>query len=1028
MEIKTFKFLENSMNMKKTLLGLLVLISISVSAQTVVTITDADLVEGQNYTWSNDQIYLLDGYVFLEANSVLTIESGTVVKGKEIPTTGDVASALIIARGGKIFAQGTANRPIIFTSETDDTNDPDDKEATDRGEWGGIVILGNGIIGDETTESEIEGFELENDPRVLYGGDDNTDNSGVLRFISIRHGGSVLEDGDEINGLTLGGVGSGTTIEFVEVFANDDDGIEWFGGAVNVKFAAVSMCADDPFDWDDGFVGKGQFWFGLQAEDDGGNGGEHDGAHPDDNPIYSDPTVYNATYIGMGKDNTNDPSSEYGILFRDGTAGDYANSIITDFSFFAIQVEDTDKERDSRGYLESGDLTLKNNIWFGFGEGSELSSADNPNSIIGATDVALDNAQWLVDHLAANSNTLEDPMIKGISRNTDGNLDPRTDDSGPAYSNLAAIPDDGFFTETTYKGAFGASLWIRDWTALDEYGFLPARSEVVIRDEDLLDGNYTWTSDNIYLLDGYVFLEAPGALTIEPGTIIKGQEIPSTGDVASALIIARGAKIFAEGTCELPIIFTSESDDVSDPDDKDVTDRGEWGGLVVLGNGIIGDETTESEIEGFELENDPRVLYGGNDNTDNSGIISYVSIRHGGSVLEDGDEINGLTLGAVGSGTNIHHVEVFANDDDGIEWFGGAASIKYAAVSFCADDPFDWDDGFVGNGQFWFGLQGEDDGGNGGEHDGAHPDDNPIYSDPNVYNATYIGMGADNTNDPSSEYGILFRDGTAGDYANSIITDFSFFAIQVEDTDKERDSRGYLESGDLTLKNNIWFGFGEGTELLSADNPNSIIGATDVALDNAQWLVDHLAANGNSLDDPQIGNISRAKDGTLDPRPNEAGPAFTSEMADLPADPFFDEVSFKGAFGNGGTWLGGWTALSEYGILDPSIPQDEDCQVNVSTDKISTESYINGQVEVSPNPSIDMQTSIRFNLKRTAKVQLVILNQLGQIIQTPINHQIMFEGENVVQLDLGSLQPGVFYFALQVDNGKPVTGKAVFLK
>ncbi len=998
-----------------------------VMAQDPMLITDASLTAGEHH-WTADHIYLLDGYVFLEAGGTLNIEAGTVIKGKEIPTTGEVASALIIARGATINATGTAEAPIIFTSETDDTDDPNDKSVTDRGEWGGLVVLGSGIIGDETSEAEIEGFELENDPRILYGGNDNEDNSGVLTYISIRHGGSVLEDGDEINGLTLGAVGSGTEIHHVEVLSNDDDGIEWFGGAVDVKYATVAFCADDPFDWDDGYVGRGQYWFGLQGEDDGGNGGEHDGAHPDDNPIFSDPTVYNATYIGMGASNTADPSSEHGILFRDGTAGDYVNSIITDFSFFAIQVEDTDNAVDSRLRLENGDLTLRNNIWFGFGEGSELAPADNPNSIIAATDVATDNAQWLVDHLAGNGNSLEDPMISSVSRTNDGGLDPRLAGGSPAFSGLAEVPSDGFFTNSDFKGAFdGDAVWIQGWTALAEYGILdsgvPGVAEYedavapgtrTIVDGDLVGGTpYHWSRDTVYVLDGYVFLEAGGVLNIEAGTVIKGTAIPTTGDVTSALIIARGAQIFAEGTCDAPIIFTSETDDVEDPTDKALTDRGEWGGLVVLGHGIIGDETSEAEIEGFELENDPRILYGGDNNADNSGVLTYVSIRHGGSVLEDGDEINGLTLGAVGSGTEIHHIEVISNDDDGIEWFGGAVNVKYASVSFCADDPFDWDDGFVGKGQFWFGLQGEDDGGNGGEHDGAHPDDNPIFSDPTVYNATYIGMGADNTADPSSEHGILFRDGTAGDYANSIVTDFSFFAIQVEDTDNAIDSRLRLENGELTLKNNIWFGFGEGSELAPADNVNSIVAATDASADNAQWLVDHLANNANTLEDPMIMSISRTTDGNLDPRPAAASPALSGAMAALPDnDSFFDQVGFKGAFGEGGVWISGWTALDEYGVLDSSIP--EECVVTAVYDYSKYDNV--RSFTFLPNPVKEDQALIEFEMKSSQQVSLIITDQLGRAVSRPMTEVTFPAGVHRSTISMDKLYNGVYFCTIRTGD------------
>ena len=204
---------------------------ISLSAQTVVTITDADLVGGQTYNWTNDNTYVLDGPVFLEEGGRLNIEAGTVVRG--MPNQGDVASALIITRGATIYAEGTADNPVIFTAEDDDINDPGDFTAEDRGEWGGLIILGRATVARPGGMDNIEGLTVED--RTAFGGGDNPDdedNSGVLRYVSIRHGGAALAPGDEINGLTLGGVGSATEIDYVEVFANFDDGIEWFGGTV----------------------------------------------------------------------------------------------------------------------------------------------------------------------------------------------------------------------------------------------------------------------------------------------------------------------------------------------------------------------------------------------------------------------------------------------------------------------------------------------------------------------------------------------------------------------------------------------------------------------------------------------------------------------------------------------------------------------------------------------------------------------------------------------------------------------------
>jgi len=329
-----------------------------------IVIQDSDLVGGQTHTWTSDNIYMLDGFVFLEAGGVLNIEAGTVIKALESPSTSDNASALIISRGATINANGTAREPIIFTTEIDDTDDSGDLDDTDKGLWGGLIVLGNGIIGNTTPETGVEGIPA-GESRALFGGSDDADNSGVLRYVSIRHGGAELAPGDEINGLTLGAVGSGTVIDHVEVFANSDDGIEFFGGAVSVTNASVAFCGDDSFDWDLGWQGTGQFWFSIQSEDDGDNGAEMDGAKPDDNVRFSNPTVFNATYIGSG--NGASAKNEHALLFRDGTAGKYMNSIFTDFKDKALQIEDLDSGLDSRQRFEDGELVLANNLWWGFG-------------------------------------------------------------------------------------------------------------------------------------------------------------------------------------------------------------------------------------------------------------------------------------------------------------------------------------------------------------------------------------------------------------------------------------------------------------------------------------------------------------------------------------------------------------------------------------------------------------------------------------------------------------------------------------
>ncbi len=215
----------------------------------------------------------------------------------------------------------------------------------------------------------------------------------------------------------------------------------------------------------------------------------------------------------------------------------------------------------------------------------------------------------------------------------------------------------------------------------------------------IISTDTTWSSDTIYQLNQKVVVDNGATLTIQPGTIIKGSE--GTGSLASALIIARGSKIIAEGTQDAPIIFTSTSDDIeigqTSGSNLDENDRGLWGGLLILGNApcSFSGDVAESQIEGIPAD-DTFGLYGGADATDNSGILQYVSIRHGGALIGEGNEINGLTLGGVGSGTLIDNVEVVANVDDGVEFFGGTVNVSNVLVWAQGDDGLDIDQAYAG--------------------------------------------------------------------------------------------------------------------------------------------------------------------------------------------------------------------------------------------------------------------------------------------------------------------------------------------
>jgi hypothetical protein len=404
----------------------------------------------------------------------LTIEPGTVIKGK--PGQAENASALIVAQGGKLFANGTKEKPIIFTAEADQLNGNLPLDA--RGLWGGVILLGRAGLNTATNRGQIEGIPS-TEIRGAYGGDDDNDNSGVLRYVSIRYGGSNIGEGNEINGLTMGGVGRGTTIEFIEVANNADDGFEWFGGTVDTRYLVASFNEDDSFDYDEGFRGRGQFWFALQSEEYGNRAGEHDGGTvPEDGMPYAIPDIYNATYIGSGVSSIN-ADNDLALIFRDNAGGKYRNSIFTDFAAYAVQIEDLASGEDSRARLEAGDLILANNIWWGFGAGAGLEGVASQD--------------FVRDYLAANNNRIVDPMLRNISRDATNSLDPRPAAGSPALTGAITPPNDGFFTPTNYIGAFGPDHnWASGWTFLTSSNILGIRStfDATVPSEVLLHQNY----------------------------------------------------------------------------------------------------------------------------------------------------------------------------------------------------------------------------------------------------------------------------------------------------------------------------------------------------------------------------------------------------------------------------------------------------------------------------------------------------------------------------------------------------------
>ncbi|WOK05977.1 hypothetical protein RT717_23145 [Imperialibacter roseus] len=251
--------------------------------------------------WTKDNVYQLDTRVTVLDGVTLTIEAGTIIKGNA-ELSGANAAVLMIARGGKIMAEGTAEEPIIMTS-TDDDIQPGDLSGTtltdEDTKWGGLVVLGKAPVSAKTEDPQIEGVDAA-DTNGRYGGTAADDNSGVIKYVSIRHGGAEIAEGSEINGLTLGGVGTGTTIENIEVYNNSDDGIEFFGGTVNVKNVLIYSVGDDALDVDQSYAGTVDN-FVVYVDGGSDEGLEIDGREGSLDKSF---TIKNGTIKGLGDKTT----------------------------------------------------------------------------------------------------------------------------------------------------------------------------------------------------------------------------------------------------------------------------------------------------------------------------------------------------------------------------------------------------------------------------------------------------------------------------------------------------------------------------------------------------------------------------------------------------------------------------------------------------------------------------------------------------------------------------------------------------
>ncbi len=827
-------------------------------ASTTVTVT-GDITT--NTTWTSSNVYLLSGFVYVKNGATLTIQAGTVIRGDK--TT---KGTLIIERGGKINAVGTSTNPIVFTSNVA-------AGSRDYGDWGGIVLCGKAPINVAGGEALIEGG-----PTSYYGGGANpvsTDTSGVMKYVRIEFPGVPLQPNQEINGLTLGGVGSGTTIENIQVSYSGDDSYEFFGGNVNVKNLIALRGWDDDFDTDFGYSGKLQFLVVLRdpaiGDVSGSNGFEsdNDGSGsantPITHPIFSNVSIFGPKATSLTSINSN-----------------YKR---------AMHIRRNSK------------LSIYNSVFAGYPTGLYIDGASTQTNAVN------------------NELQIENCILAGMGTYFD-------------------VPSGG----TTWTSASAARAWFMSPTRNNDT--LALNSDLMIVDPfNLTAPNFLPSSSNtVYKLDGFVYVKNGATLTILPGTIIRGDKTTK-----GTLIVERGGKLIAEGTQYNPIIFTSNVA-------AGARDYGDWGGIVLCGKAAVNVAGGEALIEGG-----PTSYYGGGANpvdADNSGSLKYVRIEFAGIPLQPNQEINGLTLGAVGSATTLENIQVSYSGDDSYEFFGGTVNAKHLIAFRGWDDDFDTDYGYRGKLQFLVTLRDPNiadvSGSNGFEsdNDGSGstntPQTKPIFSNVSIYGPKATSSTSINSNYKRAMH---IRRNSALNIYNSVFAGYPT-GLYIDGAATQANAT----SGALNANNNMLSGMGTFFDVPS--------GGTWTASDERTWFMDASRENDTLADNSALM--------VVDPF-NLNAPNFLLQSGSPIA--------------TGSIW---WV------------------------DAINSASNNLSNMVIYPNPATS-EVNIEVNVNETSLMNIEILDITGKVVSGSRNNNI-YSGSNTLKINVSNLKSGVYFIKSTVGN------------
>jgi len=508
---------------------------------TVIEKLDNGIMEGtleENYMLSAGMSYNLSSSFIVADGATLTIPAGTNI----IAEAGGTDVYLAVLMGGKIEINGTASSPVVMSSPN-----------ANPGDWGGLTICGKATTtAGANSEAEVGGF--------IYGGDDDTDNSGSVTYLVIKGTGAQINEESQYNGVSCYALGSGTTLNNIAVINGSDDGIEFFGGTVSVTNIFLQNNEDDAIDWTEG-------WSGTV------------------NNAYVEHTIEGfSTVIEGDKDNNNPKINNLTAVSTTGGT--------------ALQFK-----------KESG-------------------------------------------------MTITGLSLSGYSVSID------MKDDGP----LANVIIDGEEADPTKSYNAPATVDPSEWTWID------AELAEVVELSGNVDSDVTLDASKTYRLTGSYIVQDGASLTIPAGTKIHADN----GGTDVYIAVLMGGQIFINGENDNPVVIAS---DLSQP--------GDWGGLTICGKATTtAGENAEAEVGGF--------IYGGTSDSDNSGSVTNLVIRGTGAQINEESQYNGVSLYAVGSETTLENLAIFDGSDDGIEFFGGTASVTNIYVENCEDDAIDWTEGWSG--------------------------------------------------------------------------------------------------------------------------------------------------------------------------------------------------------------------------------------------------------------------------------------------------------------------------------------------